>query len=580
MKKIAPFLILAVMCCVAFAPGLTSPLTHYDDPQYLTQSQLMTTPGWDGFAEVWNSGRAWRAKYIEFFPLRDSVYWVLFQKWGTEGTPYHVASLFFHVLATWMMLLFFRQLKVSEWVALAAAGLFAVHPIHIESVTWAAGLKDPMYVTFMMASILAWVHYRRSSKPAFYALSLLMLVLSLLTKSLGIVTPLLLLIIDRWGPDGRVPLKRLIPQVAGHALIAAGFLLQYVLIGKANRILVGPHGGTQLTHFVLSSWAQVVYLKQAFVPATFRLIYCFFPVTGLTDPRMLIAVGVLFLLIFAAWKWRSMPLRLLCMAWYFISLAPVSNLIPFPAIVADRYLYAASVGVVLLLAMLLESAVPRIKTALAVGMVITLTLVTMSRTAVWQNEENLWSEGDEDPECVEDPAFRAAQVHLLRFKTTQSRKTAMAALERTYQTPAVKSGQFAAFCDSLVMGARMALSARDFKNADHWARNAVLTCPNEAWVWNASMQVFLHRDLPLAAESAERAWRLEPTPLTTMLRGLTVLELRDDASARQWVLDGVKASPETTCPALRDWMNAVAPPRRELVNDAFELCPKVLIQKQ
>ena len=239
---------------------------------------------------------------------------------------------------------------------------------------------------------------------------------------------------------------------------------------------------------------------------------------------------------------------------------------------ADRYLYAASVGACLLLALLLEAAVPRLKTLLAVVMTLTLLLVTAARTTLWRDEENLWAEADEDPTCLIDPAFGAAQVHLLRFKTTHDREVAMAALERLYETPAVKNAQFGQFCDSLVRAARMALEARDLAHATHWARNAVLTCPDQAWVWNASMEVNLHRDPAVAALGAERAWRLEPRPLTALLRGLTALEVTPDSVAAGWVLEAVQQAPAATCPALASWLRAVSPSLQEMVADARARC--------
>ena len=567
-------LALAVCCVVAFAPGLTSPLTHYDDPLYLTSNKQLTVPGWEGFAELWDATRAYRGDALEFFPLRDSVYWVLFQLYGPIGTPYHLASLLLHVLSTLLVLRLLLDLEVSGWAAVTAAALFAVHPIHIESVTWAAGLKDPMYTALMLGSIVAWLAWRRTSRFGLYLLALLLLVASLLTKSLAIVTPLLLLAVDRLAPGGSTAWRKLLPPLAAPALVCGLFLVQYLLIGKANRVLVEPHGGSLLSHVVLSAWAQVMYSRQAFAPTSFRLIYCFAPVEGLTDARLLGALALLGLLLFTLWRWRTQPLRLLCVGWYFACLLPVSNLVPFPAIMADRYLYAASVGACLLVALLLEDAVPRLKTLLAVAMTLTLLLVTAARTALWRDEENLWADADEDPECLVDPDFGAAQVHLLRFKTTRDREVAMASLERLYETPAVRNGHFGTFCDSLVRGARMALRAGDLARAAHWARNAVLACPGEAWVWNASMEVNLHRDPALASLAAERAWRLEPGPLTALLRGLTALEVRLDPVAAGGVLEAVRAAPEVTCPALADWMRAVSPPLQQAVSEASASCSR------
>jgi hypothetical protein len=120
-------LALVVSCCVAFAPGLNSPLTTYDDPMYLAQN---IAPGWSGFASVWSSERAWTGQFIEFFPLRDSVYWLVYQGFWLEPLPYHLVSLLFHVLASLLVFRFVERLGASFWVTSLTALLFAVHPMH------------------------------------------------------------------------------------------------------------------------------------------------------------------------------------------------------------------------------------------------------------------------------------------------------------------------------------------------------------------------------------------------------------------------------------------------------------------
>jgi hypothetical protein len=85
-----------VVCVAAFVPGLTAPLTHSDDSTYTYQNtEHIGRPGMAGLLHVWDSTRAWNGEFIEFFPLRDSVYWALYRNFKLEGWPYHVTSLFF-----------------------------------------------------------------------------------------------------------------------------------------------------------------------------------------------------------------------------------------------------------------------------------------------------------------------------------------------------------------------------------------------------------------------------------------------------------------------------------------------------
>ena len=158
--------LLLLVCVVAFGPGMPAGLNRYDDSLYIFRNtELLGRPGWMGLQAVWDSTRAWDGRFVEFFPLRDTVYWLLYQRWETWGLPYHLASLFFHLVASMLAVRLGLAVGLSRWASAAAALLFAVHPIHIESVEWASGLKDPMYTAFLFQSLLLYARNRTRPRP-------------------------------------------------------------------------------------------------------------------------------------------------------------------------------------------------------------------------------------------------------------------------------------------------------------------------------------------------------------------------------------------------------------------------------
>lgn len=512
---------------LAYAPGLTSPFTHYDDSLYVwNNTARLQLSGLDGFLSQWDSARAWSGDHVEFFPLRDTIYWLLFQAFGLNPTPYHVTSLLFHLGASLLLWRWLGQLGLSERGAYLGALLFALHPVHIESVVWIAGLKDPMYTMFMLLGLVAYASYRERPRPWTYALMLLGLVCGFLVKSLVVAMPVIMLAMELLiGRRARLPL--IAARLAGPFVISGLFMLQILLIGKANHVLTQPHHGSWLNHYVLMFWSQARYLKQALLPTSYRLIYCFEPAQGWSDWRLWVGVTVAGAVVMLAWHWRREPLRLFFMAVYALAIAPVSNIVPFPAIMADRYLYAATLGTCGLLALLTDRFRGRLYSLTMAAVMVLLTAATASRAWVWQEEELLWEEPDTDPACLSDPSFPAAQSHVMRFVSSKDRSSALLSLERAMASPGFLLIEEVLRCTTLVQAAAEAHNLGVEERAVHWAKLANRHCPDNAGGWNTTTVINLKRNPQVAAMAAQRTYRLAKSPESETLMWLTRLLVAD-----------------------------------------------------
>ena len=539
-------LLITVLCVAAFGSGMTAGLTRLDDSLYLYQNtDVLGRPGWGGLLNMWDSTRSWNGEFVEFFPLRDSVYWALYQVWQLAPGPYHLACLAFHIAASLVLVRLGRALGLSARVSAVSAILFAVHPAHIESVQWASGLKDPMYSMFMFASLTAYARYRVAGGAWRYGLALVLCVLSLLVKSMAISIPLLVLAMERF-VGGPTPWKRVVQRVFGFAAVCGLFLVQFILIGKANGAVTPPHGGSLAAHVVLTSWAQVKYLKQAFVPSTFRLIYCFEPPAGLTDLRLLAAVGLALLVGFALWRLRANKLLLFSAAWYGACLLPVSNLVPFPAVMADRYLYAAAWGACLVVALFVERLRDLPRRTIVGAIVVALTLTCALRSALWNDEENLWVESDEDPACVVDRAAGASDAHLLRAWSAKDPRDALLAIERAIITPGLQGSTN--YCNVLELGAHQAAALGHPERGEPWARLLVLRCPHRADAWAAVMVTTRKSKPNIALSAARKAHRISHSPAALVMVGLLELKVGQDGVPE--VTEAVEAAPQLACPPL------------------------------
>ena len=131
------------------------------------------------------------------------------QPWG-----HHLTNLVLHVLNTILLCVVLEQMTGAFWRSAVVAALFALHPVHVESVAWVSERKDVLSTFFWLLQIGAYVQYTRQESNAWYALTLLFLTLGLMSKPMLVTAPFLLLLLDYW-PLGRTPSPSSEPRNGG-----------------------------------------------------------------------------------------------------------------------------------------------------------------------------------------------------------------------------------------------------------------------------------------------------------------------------------------------------------------------------
>lgn len=528
--------LLLVAPVLAYWPSIHSAFTRYDDPLYVWKNlERIGAVGWQGLALQWSPARAYDGEFVEYFPLRDSVYWLLYARFRLDPMPYHLASLFFHLCASALLRKFLEQIGLGAKAAFLGALLFALHPVHIESVVWIAGLKDPMFVTFMLGALVAYQAYRVERRPWQYLLMMLSLVAGFWVKALIIsAVPIMALMELTLPPRPRVPWHIFIARLVGPGLVTVIFSVQIALIGRANSVFTPPHHGSWPAHWALVVWTQARYLQQALMPVSYRLIYCFEPSQGFADWRFWVGLAVLGAVGALAWHWRREPTRLFLIGFYFLAMAPVSNLAPFPAIMADRYVYAGSAAVCALVALLIAKALrPQLFYTVTAIALVGLTAATAARTWVWNQEELLWEEPDLDPACVTDSAFPAAQVHVLRYYTATNRHEGLMALERAMLSPGLAKVDHELGCNALISAAAEAKDLGEPGVAEMYARHATKLCAERSDTWNIAMVIMLDKNPAGAAKAAQRSWRLVHSPDSETFMWLTRLTIEPEKAVER-----------------------------------------------
>lgn len=301
-----------VLGFLAYAPALSLPFISDDYQQIELARSYGPVSGWPSLA----ADPLFRARSTSLV----LTYWTE-RAFGFTPLPFNVTSLLLHVLNVWMLYALSRKLGFSRAVSLVAAGFFAVQERPHEAVMWYASIHEPLVFFFAAATLLAWLHYQQSRRPAAYLAALAGFLLALLSKESAVALVPLLVIL---APQPRRAWKAAAPFAA----------LAVVYFGLAfmNR---GAH--------------------QHFNDGTFSLTAPFWIPLSVGAGRLLWFWGLAALAALLAWRdpERFRALRI-AGAWILIFLLPYSFLTYMPRI-PSRHTYLASAGAAWLVGLALVS---------------------------------------------------------------------------------------------------------------------------------------------------------------------------------------------------------------------------------
>lgn len=335
-------LLLIGVTVAAYAPALTG-APVWDDDAHLTRAALQ---GWDGLWRIWFAPGATQ----QYYPVLHSAFWLEHRLWGAAATGYHIVTAALHALSACLIVLLGQQLRVrGAWVA---GALFALHPVHVESVAWISEQKNTLSLALALLATLTWLRFDASRRRTHWALAFGLFALALGAKTVTATVPCALLVVQ-WWRHGTISFRRdvapLLPWIA--LGVAAGLGTAWM-----ERHVIGADGAefslTPVDRLLLAGRALTHYLGTFFWPAHLAFTYPRWTIDARQvaawsfPAAMLVLSGVL-------WTQRARSRGPLA-AWLVFAgtLFPVLgflNVYPFRyAWVADHFQYHASVPLVLL----------------------------------------------------------------------------------------------------------------------------------------------------------------------------------------------------------------------------------------
>jgi len=344
---------LSLLVFLAFSPVLDNDFINYDDPPYVTDN-----PNVLGGVTAENIRWAFSAVHSHnWHPLTWVSHMVDVQMYGLNPTGHHLTSLMLHISNS--VLLFALLFRMTGGLGRSAcvAALFALHPLHVESVAWVSERKDVLSTLFMLLALLAYREYARSAKTAAYALCALLFIGGLMSKGMLVSFPFVLLLLDYWPLDrlrrassdsastddtspGRM-LLRLVPEkIPFLVLSVASAVIVYLAQSQSGAVSAD---GSPITNACNAIWSLVAYLHKAVWPFGLSVFYPFAPV-----PHWKCAIALAVVVAVSAAATRAaarFPWLAVGWFWYLVTLFPVAGFVKIGQhAMADRYTYIPLIG--------------------------------------------------------------------------------------------------------------------------------------------------------------------------------------------------------------------------------------------
>lgn len=399
--------LLTFLTYYVYSSALDNEFVNWDDQVYVEEQPLVLNKE---YAQLWVSPVSLNYHPVTMVSLAVQVP-NNFKKLSPK--PFILLNIWLHIFNSIMVFLLIWMInKKNWWVAIFTAAIFALHPMHVESVVWISERKDVLYTFFFLLSLIAYWQYLKSNKLFWIIITFFCFVLSVLSKAMAVVLPIVLLLLDYWKGKSFTEKKVWFEKIPFLA-VSIFFGLMAVSVQSGGDFgglltLVGEKTKAVADAEVFSYWQRLQFASYGFVSYIFKFfvpieICAFYPYPE--GNRLVNFQGVLypisFMTILSLALWSSFRAKIFAFSigFYFVTVALVLQFMSVGlAIMADRYTYIPYIGLAFLMVFLLDKwknqKLPSryITTSLLSVFVIFLLYKTKSQVEVWQNSETLWTQ--------------------------------------------------------------------------------------------------------------------------------------------------------------------------------------------
>jgi tetratricopeptide (TPR) repeat protein len=368
-------------------------LTEWDDNVYVTENVVLFKMGTkDYYKNVFTS-------YVHgnYHPLTILSLGLDYKKGKLDARVYHKTNLELHIINSLLVLLFIWLLCKKIWVAIITSLLFAIHPMHVESVAWISERKDLLYTLFFLASLCFYISYKSNikNKWIFYGISLSLFVCASFSKGMAVSLPLVLIVLDYYKGD-KLSVKLIWDKVPFFVIALIMGLVAIEAQKSGNAIYLYYSISERL---MFACYALILYVVKLAAPVNLSAFYVYPPVNSLIV--MLSPIIVISILVIVYLTQKQGKYILFGFLFFISTIALVLQVIPVgEAIISERYTYIPYIGLFFIIGYLINNLIEKkqkihsvflLIIVLFVGYSVWLYSLTIKQIKVWSNENNLWT---------------------------------------------------------------------------------------------------------------------------------------------------------------------------------------------
>lgn len=401
-----PLILLALLPLLVFWPVSQHDYINLDDTDYITENGMVQKGlSWQGIRWAFKSGHA-----ANWHPLTWISHMIDWEMHGNKPGPQHLTNVAFHIANTLLLFLTLKKLtkRVESspiWPCAMVAAVFALHPLHVESVAWLAERKDVLSTFFGMLMLWAYAGYVdvpsevKGKKTTWYLITIFVFSLGLLAKPMLVTLPCVMLLLDFWPMQRfsrRNAIRLVVEKVPFVLLTAASSVITFFVQREAGAVSTLDHIpiGLRISNSLIGYCG---YLAKMIVPTDLAILYPYQYrwSMALTLGAALLLSGITIIVIVLR---RSKPYLAVGWFWFLGMLVPVIGLVQVGTqSMADRYTYVPLVGIFIMLVWLARDLFDRSRTGslilktVALGIIAACCAATSNQLRYWKNSLTLFS---------------------------------------------------------------------------------------------------------------------------------------------------------------------------------------------
>ena len=406
-----------MVTAILYFPSLRNGLTNWDDEGYITNNPQIKQLSRESTAYHFKNYHMGNYHPLTMLSLSMDY------KEPLSAKSFHLTNYFLHLINVALVFLFVFLLTRHNIIAFISTLLFALHPMHVESVAWASERKDVLYAAFFLGALCAYLKFLTNdkNKTKWYLLVSFLFICSLLSKGQAVVLPLILVLIDFFA-GRKINLKSFAEKTPW---FVASLIFGIVAI-YAQRSISAIHGVEEysfLDRIIFAEYGITAYLYKLIIPSN---LSCFYPfplkVSGTYSVVFYIAPAILMALVFLVWKYfRANKYVLFACFFFLVSVSIVLQLLPVgTAIIADRYTYIPYLGFFILTGKIFAYAFEK-KISSALWRNVSLLLIscalcmfsylTSQRIKVWKDSLTLWNDAISKSQTSPKPFLNRGKIY-------------------------------------------------------------------------------------------------------------------------------------------------------------------------